>query len=416
MTHDAFARLAIALRAAALEGQLSEQTNAADTRRVRNVLLDACGSDHRPLVELLMAVADDVRPMLVAERTAQAVWESRRAPIVHRLVATRYLQQDMARWAIDVWAYADGVREVIPEAPALPVVMSSHADANTLANTAARASTVPSAVQPGWARAKASARGTPAAAFTTPATAPSRRSGAPVKTWGWRSARAPMSAAELARIQRMERVSYTVLIAAVLIGFFAEGYALMSRPVERGTTAAVASSVPATEPVSAAPAPVSAAPALAAATPDTAAVAQNSPPMVFGRGWLGPVAGTYQVAHTTRSVEGGDGCDLVLNALARQQTTIEHIEHDEASATLRWRDRDIRGRVDADGRFVTGPDSGYTNGVRWTFTMAGRFSRTGFSAEAIKTTSAVLGWHKSRSCAVIADLTGTRLATAAGAP
>ena len=237
MPHDAFARLAIALRSAALDGQLRELTTAADNRRLRNVLLDACGSDHRPLVELLMAVADDVRPMLVAAHTGNVPWESRRAPIVHRLVATRYLQQDMARWAIDVWAYADGVRDVIPEAPALPVVVSSHTDAHTGATTA-RASSAAGAVQPGWARAKTSARGAPvAAAFTGAgsgaATAPSRRTSAPTKTWGWRSARAPMSAAELARIQRMERVSYTVLIGAVLIGFFAEAYALMSRPVER---------------------------------------------------------------------------------------------------------------------------------------------------------------------------------------
>jgi hypothetical protein len=51
-----------------------------------------------------------------------------------------------------------------------------------------------------------------------------------------------------------------------------------------------------------------------------------------------------------------------------------------------------------------------TDGVRWTFVMRGQFTRAGFVAQSQKTTDAIMKWHSMRSCAVVANLFGTRLA------
>ncbi|MBL0892467.1 MAG: hypothetical protein IBJ19_17895, partial [Gemmatimonadaceae bacterium] len=101
--HDAFARVSAALLA--VWPQVANQT-AGMTTAERGLLLDHCGSDHRPLVDLLLDIGPQILPQLLAlGRTPHraAYWVNTLSPLVHKLVSTRYLQPDVARWAVDVW-------------------------------------------------------------------------------------------------------------------------------------------------------------------------------------------------------------------------------------------------------------------------------------------------------------------------
>jgi hypothetical protein len=133
MTPDPFALVARALRDLMAPSSDPEASPALDRIRTRNLLLDACGSDHRALVELLLSVGDDVRSSLVgAPRADDARWETRRAPLVHRLVATRYLQTDIARWLVDCWAFAVGLLARVPGPPSLRQVEAEASLANAV--------------------------------------------------------------------------------------------------------------------------------------------------------------------------------------------------------------------------------------------------------------------------------------------
>jgi hypothetical protein len=400
---DAFERLADALREV-----MRGDAETIDSDRTRNLLLDACGSDHRMLVELVLSVRTDVRDAVsrVVDATTlnASAWETQRAPMVHRLVATRYLQSDIARWLVDVWAYALDVRGVRPHAPSVQHAHDATAHdarahdapasrsapgAHTLPRHAATIAPTPRATGsrtnaglPGWA------------------TGPARTSRIP------RATTTRMTPAELARIQRIERVSLIVLALSVIVGFAAEGWALYSRPIERQSMPNAA-------------APAEREPASTNATASTAiagttvANPEVSTPLVstdsMARAAYGSVAGRYRVEHSQVSVGGSDGCDEVARALALQRPSMEVVEHTMGSTTIRWPSRGLAGVIEPDGRFTTGPDSGVTDGVRWTFTMAGRFSRDGFVAQTQKTTDAVLAWHKSRTCSVVATVNGTRV-------
>ena len=112
---DAFARAATALADAWRRDAALFQSS---PTRVVNELLDACGSDHRPLVNLLLSVDATFRARFSAGSTTDA-WEMRRAPLVHHLVATRYLQPDVARWVVDAWGAALGTGPLTVPRPAL---------------------------------------------------------------------------------------------------------------------------------------------------------------------------------------------------------------------------------------------------------------------------------------------------------
>ncbi len=426
---DAFERVAHALRERWVAQQApptatASGASAPDARiwddhsaQTRNLLLDACGSDHRALVDLLLTVGDTVRAALhdaalndgapaSPASGASARWDARRAPMVHRLVATRFLQPDIARWLVDSWAYAIGVREQAPESPAMQFVdardtvgarPASHVGARGHTQTTThptapagmRAATVLATTGP-WRR------GAPAASTAV--------SGAAVRG----VSRGRMTAAELARIKRMERISLTVLASVLVFGFVAHGYALWSRPLDRERAVPMATGS-ATSPgmVPATVNTTGATTALSVAARD-ADVPSAAPPLA--RAWIGPVTGRYFVTHRKVSVAGGEGCEDVASALAWQQPSIETIEADSDGPAIRLMSRGVSGTLEPDGRFSTGPDSGNTDGVRWTFSMAGRFTADGFTASSRKTTEAIIAWHKSRSCSVVAELTGLRLA------
>lgn len=77
---------------------------------LRNQLLDEAGSDARPLVTLLVRAAElDVPARVRAGTNTGRSWEVVQAPMVMTLVRDAFVQQDMARWAVDSWGIALGV-------------------------------------------------------------------------------------------------------------------------------------------------------------------------------------------------------------------------------------------------------------------------------------------------------------------
>jgi hypothetical protein len=99
----------------------------ADERaRWRNALLDEVGSDARPLVELLLRVqAHGVVAQLPRGPLAPGAWGPIRARLAFQYATETYLDAEMARWAVDAWAYAVGTIDaaglyVAPPAAPLP--------------------------------------------------------------------------------------------------------------------------------------------------------------------------------------------------------------------------------------------------------------------------------------------------------
>jgi hypothetical protein len=76
--------------------------------RLRNLLLDACGSDHRALVELLLRVgrhgiADALRALGTVRPDA---WPAHRTRLVARACGELFIGAEIAAWAVDAWAVA----------------------------------------------------------------------------------------------------------------------------------------------------------------------------------------------------------------------------------------------------------------------------------------------------------------------
>jgi hypothetical protein len=94
--------------------------------RFRNVLLDACGSDHRPLVELLLRVGRHgiVDALRALGPTAASAWPSHRTRLVSRACGELFIGADMAAWAVDAWAVA---LAVVP-APAVQALQREYAE------------------------------------------------------------------------------------------------------------------------------------------------------------------------------------------------------------------------------------------------------------------------------------------------
>lgn len=81
---------------------------------LRNRLLDCTGSDARPLAELLIeALRRGFRDRLPEGAMESARWDALVAPFVMQWSAERFVQPDMARWAVECWGYA--LRAIQPE-------------------------------------------------------------------------------------------------------------------------------------------------------------------------------------------------------------------------------------------------------------------------------------------------------------
>jgi hypothetical protein len=455
--NDAFARVSAALLV--VWPQVLDQA-AGLSAAERSLLLDECGSDHRPLVELLLDIGRQVRPQLVAlgvEPQPAAVWANTRAPLVHRLVATRYLQPDVARWAVDVWGRVLGVAP--PPAP--PVFESA------LSAPARGAESPP----PSQARAGSPARPRPAsppATVVTPANVPAALRKIPSWAGGPVSPRVGVRPSALAtggrlvvhgavtagpRYQPVERVAAIVLGVLLVIITVAMSQALRGRAVEAARLAdrqeapqadvpmaAVASDrlipVPLV-PGESTPAPVltdgagvdSASGADASshnasshnASSHNASAAGAGADLAGGEGRLtvtrpitgsvvdAGVGGRYVVTPRVRDVSGTENCGAVAQALGTGRETLEVVSHQPGRRTFELTTRAVTGTLDPDGWFTADPRSGTTNNVNWQFRMRGRFGPDGFSAVSETYTEAILRWGRTQHCVVTAELTGRRL-------
>jgi hypothetical protein len=107
-TLDARVRLRDGLQALLSEGHT--MGDLADAP-MRNLLLDQCGSDHRPLVELLELIG---RQLVDVPRTPldAATWPARREALVERMGHEVFIEADAARWAVETIHYAHGAVSV----------------------------------------------------------------------------------------------------------------------------------------------------------------------------------------------------------------------------------------------------------------------------------------------------------------
>lgn len=79
----------------------------------RNRLLDEVGSDARPLANLLIEAIDrGVVDRLPRTGMAPALWSAKSTPLVMRWVTDRFVQPEVARWAVEAWGYALGCIDI----------------------------------------------------------------------------------------------------------------------------------------------------------------------------------------------------------------------------------------------------------------------------------------------------------------
>ncbi len=420
---DAFARTAAALTITfRAHGALLDSTPA----QFCNYLLDACGSDHRPLVDLLLSSGTLLRPHLLAG-DARTPWDVRRAPLVHRLVATRYLQSDVARWLVDTWGAALAVAPEQVVRPSLEhgaTVAAGQAVGFTRAvgmvpataapPVPARIGTVTPLRPPSWTNGRAARR-------LRTKTLPSPGSGvsphpaaARALVPRWRTTTAPMSLATRAKMQRVERIAYGTMVSALVVGFFAAFMGLRSRRID---SVLVASVLPAIERGSIADSVVAAATAptrplstaLTNGITDIGTLATTQPRVSGAQLISIGVGGRYRVSQRSVTVTGSPSCVTVAQALARAPSTTEVVTHVPGTFAFTLASRSVNGRLDADAYFDAGPQRGTTDGVTWTFQMRGQFTQTGFSAETNTNTAAIIRWGHTQSCTTVAQLVGERL-------
>ena len=454
---DSFAKTAEALSSTlAAHGTLLD-SNAA---QFRNYLLDCCGSDLRPLVDVLLAVGPVVQTRLRAPASRET-WETRRAPLVHQLVATRYLQPDIARWLVDAWGAALGVAPSVIAQPALVRVDASTLTADAallsgrgtvnvppppIARAVAPRAPLPPPSRPARAGRTAGAR--IAAPSVTNATGATARPVAP----RWRTLSPALNRSQLVRLQRIERVSLGLIAMAAVGVFIAAILALRGRkadtfaaaavlPVIAAGSAADSASQAARGPMHALPATlppmppeppgVNQAPAATTMSGGTARAPLPSDSLASdtlfhgaASGLLPPithavsgaqiisagVAGRYRVEQRVRSVDGSPSCADVAAALANGRTSIEVVTHTPGTFSFTMPSRSVTGVIDADAYFESAQRSGTTDGVTWRFQMRGQFTATGFVGESWTTTDATIKWGRTQSCVTVADLVAERIA------
>jgi hypothetical protein len=425
---DAFTRVSAALLAVwPTVANATTGLTRAETGRV----LDECGSDYRPLVLLLLDIGQSVRPVLTGlPRQSGQSWPNVRAPLVHQLVSTRYLQPDVARWAVDVWGRALG----IAPAPEPPVVEFGENAARTAGSTPPATTRVPTATV-GKTRSAS-----PRPPVVTPQQVPAAMRGVP--SWaggpvsfgvGQRPNAAGLAAlASTGRVvvrgtvapgpmfqpaERRAALILLVLLVMVTVGLMNSfrGRPDVTTPVDALETVAVPPPVVVDPNVSEPPTSV----ARPSANLDTSATTLVVVPapidsvtrLLAARGAVreAGVGGRYLVTQRIRDVSGSESCDAVAGALAGGRETEERVAHVPGSPTFTLVTRGVAGTLDSDGLFISEPRAGTTNNVNWQFRMRGRFGPDGFTGESITHTDAILRWGKLQTCVVTADLMGQRL-------
>ena len=393
--HDAFARVSAALLA--VWPQVANQT-AGMTTAERGLLLDHCGSDHRPLVDLLLDIGQQIRPQLLAvggtpQRAAD--WVNTRAPLVHKLVATRYLQPDVARWAVDVWGTALGlVAELTPPVVETATTAPNKPDATRKPAPAPAPPAKPAQRQPA-ARAAATTR-------PTSARSPAPRSTLVVTTVSSSSTvvinRRATPGMHFQPAERLAAAVLGLLLLVITVSWSQDlrqrrsGEVPLANPDDR--TVEATPPAPPVEP--------------SVALPGAGAVVQSDR-RISGSLVDAGVGGRYVVTARVQEVSGTRNCRAVADALEIGRETLEVVTHEPGSSRFALPGREVTGTLDAEGWFTAYPRSGTTDNINWQFRMRGRFAANGFSALSETYTSAVLRWGRSQHCVVTAELTGRRL-------
>ena len=445
---DAFARVSAAL--------LAVWPNVTDpvaglTRAEVGRVLDECGSDYRPLVDLLLELGRVVRPVLVPlSPQSPATWVHVRAPLVHKLVSTRYLQPDVARWAVDVWGRALGVAPgTLATSPALESAHELAIDPTGSAHGGHTARSAHAAAAP--TRASTAPRGAgsttrppvlsphqvPAALKNVPSWAggpvsfgvgqkPKSSTLAALAQSGRVVVRGPIAGGP--RFQQAERRAAMVLGGLLIVISGGLLNAFRHRPDVTTPVDAVQAGLGSLVSVNGSGAGVGAT-GVGTTGVGTTGVGTAGIPSVdvmpvpargtSARGMAAlpvgvtvreaGVAGQYLVTQRVRDVSGSESCDAVAEALAAGRESQETVSHAPGSPTFTLVTRGVTGTLDRDGQFYSEPRAGTTNNVNWQFRMRGRFGPDGFTGESVTHTDAILRWGKIQTCVVTAELTGRRL-------
>lgn len=386
------------------------------TAVARNRVLDVCGSDHRPLVDLLLDVGVSVRPRLTASDTVHdaASWATHRAPLVHALIATRFLQPAVAGWAVDTWALLLGrIRETAVRATAAPRLDDALDDVTAAAPRTAPSRTAPSPTARAYAAPRAPA---PAVAPVAPVVARGTQNrpswaGGPVSFGvGARpkaSALAALAAQGRLVVQRpvggpqwlpIERRAAWLLVLLFVVCTGALWRALRAQHRSRDGNGA------------AAPAATGLLPTAARADEAALRVARPLVTPVAARGAVRAVGvgGRYRLTQDVHIVDGSESCAALAEALRGGRTSAETVSHEPGAPTLLFTGSAVTGTLAADGAFEAGPTSGRTDNIRWRLHLHGHFTADGFTAESELHTEAVIRWLSLQRCVVRSTLTGVR--------
>jgi len=438
--------------------------------RVRNLLLDACGSDHRALVELLLrvgrhGVADALRKVA---RATTSTWPGHRTRLVSLACGELFIEREIAAWAVDAWAVALGViedhtadalrREYAEQArraeaerareeARAAVLARSQAALVALGGTGPAASTGGGAwpASPAWptgagappaliggtaAGAGGIGRpltgaggllanprwgGTAAGVLGQPSWAGGAGAGR-VGAWRrgrtgpprWRVASTPLPPPSLKRFFALFAV--VSLCMAGVVGLMRRiGPDLRPpRPYLPLPVAAGAASTRAAPPAMTAPSQAPTSTSSTNASPTRPLPPVGRPPAdAIGLG----IGGLYRVEQRNVSVFGTSLCDPVADALAdRPVQSEEEFVHVPGQRVFAMVSRgDVTGTIEPDGVFMTDVHRSTHNNVRLEFRMVGRFTPEGFTAVAMTSTDAVLRYRERQQCVIRADLIGTRV-------
>jgi len=419
--------------------------------RFRNVLLDACGSDHRPLVELLLRVGRHgiVDALRALGPTASTAWPSHRTRLVSRACGELFIGADMAAWAVDAWAVA---LRVVP-APAVHALQREYAEREHRAAAERERAEAQSAALARLSASQAARRGgatlgTGGLRVGGAAVGPFSAGGAAqarVGPWQRSTSRPPRwRVATAAPMPAPNMPRFFALFGLVLVAMGTAVWSMRSltpalnvlRPAPRPTAAPAG--LPATQ-ANAAPAPPTAdAPSergdtapRTSAPPGPEDVPRRSPPPTaaatgaYGvnsatgepiRWWaVDPMAhgvgGTYGVEQRILSVSGSKLCDPVAEALGRStRRSEEEVTHTPGATQFELISRPgVRGVLQPGGAFQTMTYFGEHEGVRYSFVMRGTFTPQGFVARTVTATDAVIRYRQRQQCVIAADLVGTRL-------
>lgn len=186
---------------------------------LRNRLLDEVGSDHKPLVNLLLKVHEAGIPLrLPPVATDSRQWEAQRAALTAQVVNELFVQQEMATWAIESWAWA---LHVIDE---------------RLLTIAPPPKPAPPPPQPPPARASARSGG-PSPSLARTSSRPAVSTPRVVPALPSRSAPAPIPRAVF-------RAMNALSVATIAAGIIYIGYAAVTRPATRIEPVAAVQSAP----------------------------------------------------------------------------------------------------------------------------------------------------------------------------